>query len=230
MSFTTRLLCAFALLAGTASSAQAVVVGWTNWQGSQGPSLAHGQIALEDSTVDVSFNGPMMNVLTGGSYDYFREYSGYPAPYTGGEVENAPEGNRLIQLSNFGTHTITFSEAVVDPYIALISWNGQTTSFSGEIEFVSEGRGYWGDGDWAMNGAGTGFTSNGELHGVVKLKGTYTSFTFTTSAYELWHGFTVGAAGLAPTQEPVETPEPAVIGLLGLGLAGAAGLRRRRKR
>lgn len=176
----------------------------------------------------MSVQGPLLDVLTGGSYDYFREYPGYPKPYTGGAVENAPPRNELIQLAHAGTRTITFSEAVVDPYFAFASLNGQTVSFSSDIELISEGQGYWGNGSWTLDGAGTGFSTSGELHDVVRLKGTFTSLTFTTANYEFWHGFTLGIGGL-PISGPVETPEPAVLGLLGLGLAGAAGLRRRRK-
>jgi len=143
-------------------------------------------------------------------------------------VENAPPGNELVQLANAGTRTITFSEAVVDPYLAFISWNGQRTTFSGEIDIISEGRGYWGSGSLVLNGLGTGFSTIGEWHGVIRLKGTYTSFTFTDVFHEVWHGLTIGIGGL-PTSDPVETPEPAAIALLGLGLAGVAGLRRRRK-
>lgn len=219
-------LLASVAMIGAASSAHAVIVSWTDWQ-SETSTTGFGQITHNGQTIDVNFSGSGASVGTGGSSDYWRE--GTPPAYTSGIVENAPTNDEIITLATVGTRTITFSQAVVDPYIAFLSWNDQTTTFSGEIELISEGEGWLGSGVFNLNGDGTGFSPVGEFHGVVRLKGTYTSFSFTDANHEFWHGFTVGIGGLpGDPVEPVETPEPAAIGLLGLGLAGAARLRRRK--
>jgi len=213
-----------ALLAGSASSAQAVVVSWTDWQSGQ-DSTASGQINHEGQAIGVTFQGNYSSVITGGSSGYWNE--GIPPAYTSGIVENAPPGDDLIQLDQAGTRTITFSQAVEDPYLAFLSWNGQTTLFDSEIELISSGAGIFGSGDITLINGGTGFETNGEFHGVIRLDGTYTSITFTDLNNEFWHGLTVGIGG-ASNGPPAETPEPAALGLLGLGLAGAAWLRRRK--
>lgn len=58
---------------------------------------------------------------------------------------------------------------------------------------------------------------SGEVHGVIRLPGTYTSISFTHTS-ENWHGFTVGVAGLADNGGTV--PEPGTLTLLAFGLLG----------
>lgn len=226
-----RTLVVSALLAGSASSAHAVVVSWTDWQGAAG-STASGQISYDDQTVGVTFQGNFNSVSTGGSSGYW--YEGTPPAYTSGVVENAPVNDELVELYRAGTRTITFSQAVEDPYLAFISWNGQTTRFDTELELISSGVGYYGSGAATLIDGGTGFMTTGEFHGVIRLEGTFTSITFTDLNDEYWHGITVGIGGISADPgpgpvDPVETPEPAAVGLLGLGLVGTTWLRRRRR-
>lgn len=210
-----------AALLTSATAANAVVVSWTDWQSSTA-TTASGQIVSGLSTIGVNFSTSgeaLYFVQTGGGIDYWTENS--PAPYTSGIVENAPPTSDIVSLATGGTKTITFSQAITDPYIAFVSWNGNTANFTQPFEKISEGCGYWGCGTFSL-GAGNSFVGSGEVHGILRFKGTFSSVSFTDT-YEAWHGLTVGIGGVAAI------PEPASWAMLiaGFGLTGAAMRRRR---
>lgn len=205
------------LLAFT-SVAVAVPVYWTDWT-SQIPSTSvSGSINTGSDTINVTFSGTYYFAQTNGGTNYWNPSS----PYISAEVDNAPPASDIIALGSGGTETITFSEIVEDPLIALVSWNGNTVDFGVPIEILSYGPGYWGNGTPILNSDGDGFYGSGEVHGVIRLPGSYNSISFSHTP-EYWHGFTVGIMGLG--QQPV--PEPATMLLLGLGLVGLAGFRKR---
>jgi hypothetical protein len=126
-------------------------------------------------------------------------------------------------LGTGGSKTITFSQVIQDPILALVSWNGNTVDFGVPIEILSYGTGYWGSGTPILNASGTGFYGSGEVHGVIRLPGNYSSIAFTDTS-EYWHGFTVGVTSL-----PDSVPEPASMLLMGTGLAGLIGACRKKK-
>lgn len=130
----------------------------------------------------------------------------------------------MVALTLGGTKTISFDTPVTDPYIALQSWNGNVVDFGTLIEVVAYGTGYWGFGLPILNPAGTGFYGSGEVHGIIRLPGTFTSITFTDLT-EGWHGFTVGIGGVAGPA----IPEPATWTMLiaGFGMIGCAMRSRR---
>jgi len=216
-------VCAGAM-ALTAVSAQAVTIAWADWT-SASPSLglANGSIANGMGAVTVDYMGPAYTfalVVPGGGTYYYTE--GTPAPYTGGDVDNAPSENDILALSTGGTSMITFSVPVVNPVLALVSWNGNTVDFGTPIEIVSFGAGFFGNGIPELNMAGTGFFGNGEVHGIVRILGTHDKITFSHTG-EFWHGLTVGIEAAA------QAPEAAPLALLGSALAGVGFLARRKR-
>jgi hypothetical protein len=205
-----------ALLSGTAGAA---TVSWTDWTGvtATAPGVV-GTLDVSGTAVDVNFSGAYSFAQTTGGTNYWSP----TAPYISGAVDNAPPAADIIGLNAGGRATISFSQAVTDPLIALVSWNNNTVDFGVPIEVLSFGAGYWGNGTPVVNGAGTGFFGSGEVHGVIRLPGTYSSISFTHTS-ENWHGLTVGVTGIAPA-----IPEPSTYALFGVGLVAVMLARRRR--
>jgi hypothetical protein len=195
------------------SAALAAPVSWTDWT-TASTSEVTGVLAFGSDTVDVSFQGEYLFAqVSGGGTNYWIP----SAPYISSSVDNAPPDSDIIALGSGGSVTITFSQAVQDPLLALVSWNGNTVDFGVPINILSYGAGYWGNGIPILNGPGTGFFGSGEVHGVIELPGLYDSITFTHTS-EGWHGLTVGARA-------VVIPLPPTVWFFGSGLVGLIGLR-----
>lgn len=190
-SICTLLTCSLTVLSLSAP-ATATQVYWTDWIASPNLTSATGEIQLAGETVNVGYTatGNHAFVQTGAGANYWTG-----TPYTQGTVENAPPAAELIALNTAGEVSIVFSKPVVDPYIAVVSWNSNTVEFGQPISFDSFGAGFWGNGTPIINSTGTGFFGNGEVHGVISLKGTYQSLSFTHTS-ENWHGFTVGVSAV----------------------------------
>lgn len=201
-----------------AASASAATINWTDWISSADGFSASGELVSGATVVGVAYSGTGSHgfVQTGTGTNFWTG-----SAYTNGEVENAPSASELVALNRGGTVTITFSETVRDPFVGLISWNGNTVDFNAPIVLDSYGAGYWGSGTPVLNEAGTGFYGSGEVHGVIRLQGAFDSISFTHTS-ENWHGFTVGVASV---------PAPPSVLLFCSGLTGIAGVGfRRRKR
>ena len=151
---------AIALAFGCASAAQAATVSWTDWTNtSAAASQVFGDLDINGAHVGVTFTGAYAFAQTTGGTNYWSP----AAPYLSSLAGNAPPASDIIALSTGGTATITFSQPVVDPLIALVSWNGNTVDFGVPIEVLSYGSGYWGNGTPVLNPTSTGFFGNGEV-------------------------------------------------------------------
>lgn len=208
---------ALTLAGATVAHAQ---VAWTDWT-STGTNAVFGSLVSGSSTVSVAFSGPYSFAQTSCGTDYWAVASN-PTTF-GATPAEAPPGCDIIALNGGGLKTINFSQAVVNPLIALVSWNGQPLiTFSAPLQVVSQGCGFWGCG--TMSASGNTLSAAGEVHGTVRLLGTYSQVSFTDGS-ENWHGISVGVESVAVTA----TPEPATFVLMGSGLLGLFGAVRRRR-
>ena len=199
-----------------AGSAAADTVSWTNWTSQPDATHAEGSITAGMNSVDVSYEGSIFfTQLNNAGTDYWVD-----GGYTQGVV-NRPTGTDLISLDDGGLKTISFSHAVLNPYLAFTSWNNNTVTFSAPFTVISQGCGYWGCGTFIPNMTNTGFSANTEVHGVLQFQGAFTSLSFNDTN-ERWHGFTVGVGS-------VSVPEPATwaMMIMGFGAVGAVVRRRR---
>lgn len=197
------------LLLGTASMAQAVTVKWASLTAQPNATTVTGTVG----GVGVTYAGSIyFSQLNNIGTDYWVDHG-----YTQGVV-NRPTGVDLIAVSGGGTKTLTFASPVKDVYLGFTSWNGNTVQFDAPFTVVSQGAGYWGNGTFNVNGTSDGFFGNGEVHGVLKFSGSFTSLSFTDTN-ETWHGLTVGIAA-------VPEPQSWAMMIAGFGLVGAAMRRR----
>lgn len=197
---------------------QAGVIDWVDWT-STGTQQVSGTLA--GGSVGVTFTGNYQFAQLGTGTNFWTEPNAADRPYTGNSVvDNAPTASELIALNIQGRYSVNFGQAVVNPLLAFISWDsrfgpGNNLTFAGlapnTAQLLSEGQGYWGNGNCSVTLANV-LQVSGECHGVVQLAGVYTQINFSDAISENWHGFTIGI-------ESVSVPEPATVGLLGLGLA-----------
>ena len=188
-------------------------VSWTDWT-SSGAGEVLGTITATSGTVGVTYTGNIYFATTGAGINYWNPST----PYISAAVSNAPPASDIIAINGGLNNTITFSAPVVDPLLAIVSLNGPGFVFSGNpsLEVLSSGCGYWGCGTLQVVGGNQITTIGGaEGHGVVRLNGTYTSFTFS-GGVETWRGIQVGITDVADGT----VPEPGTwASLLGGGLA-----------
>lgn len=191
--------------------AASAAITWTDWQ-QAGTNTVIGTAGA----VGVTYTGSYQFAQTNGGIAY------WDSPNWDGTA-GRPSGSDIVALNSAGTKTITFSTAVAEAYVAIMSWNGQSNvTFSNAFtqEGWVRGCGYWGCGV-LTNVTATSFTSNGESHGLLKFAGPITSLTFTESNNENWHGIQVGITAV---------PEPSTWALLILGFGAVGGAMRQRRR
>jgi hypothetical protein len=204
---------ALALMASTAVGA--ATIQWTDWKAA-GVAEVGGTIAAPGGDVNVIYTGPYSFAQIGCGTAYWDTGS-----YNG--ALNKPPSCDIVALNPGGPKTITFDKPVTDPYMALMSWNGNTVVFDTDIEVVSNGPGFWGSGTPVVNANGDGFFGSGEVHAIIRFPGTFTSISFTDTS-ENWHGFTIGIEDVAGPGVP--EPSTWAMLLLSLGLLAVSTRRR----
>ncbi len=231
-------------------SVSAVPIQWTDWTSSSSVNgfTGVGTITTPTSTVDVTYNNPQGVAFfqSSGGIDYWQNSrSGRnPAtsPYTSSAVDNIPTGTDIVGLRFAGNQTLTFSETIANPVFSYVSLNGNGYSFDQDFEILSFGNpvdgndcGYWGCGTSFKQVVDLGgglfeyqLLGTGEPHGTLRFTGAFDTVSWRSLSSENWNGFTVGVQGTAEEVFNNQVPEPAVLVLMGLGLAGMAATRKRK--
>ncbi len=198
-----------AVLFMCSSTVWSSTVNWVDWTSTSSGTLDTGSLII-----DVELTGSPMGLSNGDTY-----YKNYPSTY------NNFNPSDVIAVNSAGTFTLNFSEAITNPYFALVSV-GQpnlsvTYDFSASsptsVSIVSSGANQWGYGGYTISG--DIFTGN-EYNGILQLMGTFDSITFTTGPDEYWHGFNIGVSAV---------PLPAAIWLFSGGLLSLMGISLRKK-
>lgn len=184
-------------------------VTWTDWTSASSTSASGmaGAVAVSFSSTSALFA-----VQLTPSTNYYN-------PWPGGADQ--PDNTDILEFGEGGRRTITFSQAVTDVKLALVSWNvGGTIDFNHAFASAVIGCGYWGCGSINPINGNTGFTANGEVHGTITFAGPISTLIID-DGNESWHGITVGIGAVVP--------EPSTYALLALGLAGLGAVARRRR-
>lgn len=201
---------------------------WTDWvSGTAGTNgSAAGTLTIGPTTVNVTYSGEISFLITGAGTNYWAP----SAPYISPTVDNAPPASDIIALSQTGSKTLTFSQAIDNLFFGIVSLNGNGYRFNQDFEIVSGNGigGYWGTGTLTRTNPSPGvfqLNGSGEPHGVIRFLGPVSTITWTSLTNENWNGFTVGTYGLAQPG----IPEPSTWGLMIAGLGMIVAVRGRRR-
>jgi hypothetical protein len=198
-----------------AAPARASVIDWTDWSTSTTGASA-GAASGTAGAVGVSYSGELESLVL--NYPSWTPSSSY----VGGSIGNAPPpADNIIQLVGGNaavTDTITFSQAVTDPVMAIWSLGAGSTiaTFDFNEPFTIEAGGPSAEYGGSSITSILTVVSGAEGNGTIQFNGTFTQISWTNPNYENWYGFTVGVPAV---------PEPStwammLLGFAGLGFAG----------
>lgn len=215
---------ALTLLAGSASASSLV---WTDWTVADA-TTASGTLG----TGEVRFTGNIAPAAqVSGGTNYWAINSGI---YTPTGAENAPPDADIIRLTGGGstaTQTLFFSQAIVNPLMAILSLGQGAVAvdydFDQPFDIINQGSGAFGGSATALSKQPGDVLRGFEGHGLIQFQGTFTSISWTIPNGEFWHGFQVG---YEVDDQPPAIPLPATGWLLVAGLGGMALTRRRKAR
>ncbi|KAA0216292.1 MAG: hypothetical protein DYG94_05325 [Leptolyngbya sp. PLA3] len=201
------------LLCLAAPLAAANNVQWADWTAAS-TGIA-GSASGTIGSINVNFSGELWGAQTAGGTNYWSPGTAYVS----GSVWNPPPASDILQCQGAtpNTYTITFSQAVTNPYMAICSLGTpgvlSVLTFNQPFTILSQGPGYFGSGTMTQGAGNTLLGSEG--YGVIQFIGTMTSITWTDPQWERWHGYQVALV-----------PAPGAAALLGLGSV-LCGRRRR---
>lgn len=220
-----RNLLAVGLATVVANSATAGPITWTGWTSATIGSS--GSAAGTLGAITVGFTGELSgNTQVAGGINYWVPN----APYLNAVVGNAPPASDI--LTSVGgsptiTYTITFSQAVQNPVLAIVSLGApgtpRTLQFDQSFTLLSSGTGYWGGAEPDSLFQAGNILTGIEGHGAIQFNGTFTSLSWKNPTFENWSGIQVGL----PEQLVGAVPAPPAVVLLGIGAVGLLRVRRR---
>src|SRR5687767_2405383 len=103
-----------------AAPAFAVPVTWTDWTSSGGNTVLGNMGGVGVTVTGTALDGPTQTSCVGGT-NWWTQPNPSDLAYTGGTVSNAPTACEQVGLNTPGTVTVTFSSAVSNLYMALLS-------------------------------------------------------------------------------------------------------------
>jgi thrombospondin type 3 repeat protein/Big-like domain-containing protein len=198
---------------------------WVDWQSANvAAGTATGTVTLGNGTtvtVDLRVADPNgaapifgytnngMNVGGIAGFTFHDWFSSNFASYTSAFVLNGPGfDDDIIALAGgsesghpLSSYTITFSQAVSDPVMAIMSLgsggNPATYDFDRSFEVLSQGPGRFGGSSTALTTAAGEQLVGREGYGTLRFLGSFSTFSWTVPDGEVWHGFTLGIRSLA---------------------------------
>lgn len=204
--------------------AVAVPIDWAEWSNPvTGNTTGSATATFATAGLTASYSGELQQFVA--NYPTYTPV----ATFSGGTIDNAPAQAdgiiRIIGGTAAGTNTITFSQAVLNPVMAIwsLGQGGVNAQFAFGQPFTIQSGGpsaeYGGPSISAVGN--TVFGSEG--NGTIQFQGLLTSISWTNPVFENWYGFTVGTPVAA-------IPEPETYALMLAGLAAIGGIARRRRK
>src|SRR4051812_15289859 len=107
-----------ALIMTAAASLSAAPISWIDWTAQTSATSVVGTMTVGSETIGVTYTGQVLFAQVSGGTNY------YTGPnFVSSSVDNGPSSSDIIGITGgVGmTQTITFSQAVVDPVLAIVS-------------------------------------------------------------------------------------------------------------